>query len=86
MFCSTALHTALVTDLVAAIRETESAPQPVREQRLCERLDAAGLGASLGEMLAVAERAREQSATDEELGLALGLVLALSKRGGGRGA
>lgn len=79
MFCSQALHTQLVQDLLALIAETRSAPASEREQRLGARLDEAGLGATVGEMLAVAERAVSARASEEELALALGLVIALSR-------
>ncbi len=80
MFCSPSLHPALISSLVTVIRETSGVSPAIREQRLRERLDAAGLGASLGEMSIVVERATRARASDEELGLALGLVIALSQR------
>jgi hypothetical protein len=73
-----ALHTELVSKLVAVIRETEGVSQAVRVERLQSALDAAGLGASLDEMLTVAERAARSHASEDELGLALGVVIALS--------
>ena len=78
MFCSQALHTKLVQDLLALIAETRGALGTEREQRLRARLDEAGLGATVGEMLAVADRAVAAQVSDEELALALGLVIALS--------
>jgi hypothetical protein len=72
------LHTELVSKLVAIVRETEGVSQAICAERLQRALDAAGLGASLDEMLTVVERAARSHASDDELGLALGVVLALS--------
>jgi hypothetical protein len=84
VFCSRALHSSLVSKLLAVIRETEGALQAVRAERLRASLDAEGLGASLDAMLNVVERAAHSHASDEELGLALGMVIALSPGRRGR--
>jgi hypothetical protein len=59
--------------------ETAGSAVADREARLRARLDAAGLGCALGDVLVVAERAARASASEEELGLALGAVVALAR-------
>ena len=79
MFCCRALHTELVQDLLALIGDTRGASREERERWLRARLDAAGLGATVSEMSAVVDRAIQTRASDEELALALGVVIALSR-------
>jgi hypothetical protein len=76
------LHSTLVRDLVAWFSETADLTAVDREARLRARLELAGLGSALGDMLVVAERASRTTASEEELGLAFGAVVALSRTQG----
>lgn len=67
-------------DLLALIGETRAASRAERERRLRERLDVAGLGATVSEMSAIVDRASMARASQEELALALGMVIALWQR------
>jgi hypothetical protein len=76
---------ALVTDLLAIIRLTTGDPGPLFAARL-EResaarfADGAATGETIvGELRELARRARAHGATDEELALSLGALLATSR-------
>jgi hypothetical protein len=73
------LDSSLVRELVALFSETAGSAAADREVRLRARLDTVGLGSALADVLIVAERAARASASREELGLALGAVVALER-------
>jgi hypothetical protein len=69
---------ALVSELVAIIRRSRQAPERPLAPVLGRALEGGGFACVAAEVEEVARRARAFDATDEELSLSIGAVLAMS--------